>query len=230
MLDRIRHAVGRNLIVGEWNQYFPGKPYCPTFPELPVPTGAKVGEDCPKPVAKKAVASATVTDVGPKETGAVASGAARAVSAAPAPPQAAPEEPTAAVPEPPTEPSRPEKIVAPPPPATAGSGEQGQPPTAPPAPAAGLPTKATGETKLEPAPAPASLPTPATPSGQPPPAQSPAPERQKERTPQPLVGVDASPPRQPAPHSAHSVPKATSKPAPGTGPSHDTGWQIKKNE
>ena len=201
MLDRIRHAVGRNLIVVEWDQYFPGKPYCPTFPELPVPTGAKVGEDCPKPVAKKAVASATVTGVVPKETGAVASGAARAVSAEPAPPQAAPEEPKAAVPEPPTEPSRPEKVVAPPPPATAGSGEQGQPPTAPPAPAAGLPTKGTGETKLEP-------------------AQHPHPP--------------ACPPQQPRADSLRlptpPSPKATSKPAPGTGPSHDTGWKIKKNE
>jgi len=46
LLDRARRAIGRNLTLAEWEQYFPGKPYCPTFLELPVPTGVEVSKEC----------------------------------------------------------------------------------------------------------------------------------------------------------------------------------------
>lgn len=42
LLDRARRAIGRNLTGAEWGQYFPDKPYRPTFPELPVPAGVEI--------------------------------------------------------------------------------------------------------------------------------------------------------------------------------------------
>ena len=187
LLDRTRRAIGRNLTVAEWEQYFPGKPYCPTFPELPVPTGANVGENCPKPVAKQAVVSApTVCKV---------VGELKEV-----------------VPEPPKKPSQPAEVVAPPSPVTAGGGERGQPPTtAPPAPTPGIPPKATVENKVKPAPPvskPTSPPSPPTPRRvQPPPIRPPAPPRPEEEKPQP--------PKPPKPPPRPPKPPREEKPPPG---------------
>ena len=59
----------RTVSKEEWEQYFPGKPYCRTFPDLPVPTDVQVGKACPKLDIKTAVASAepVLPQAAPKE-------------------------------------------------------------------------------------------------------------------------------------------------------------------
>jgi hypothetical protein len=58
LLGRCQMAVGRNMTGAEWQRYFGQKPYCPTFPGLPIPADAKVSDDCPKPLVRKALAFA----------------------------------------------------------------------------------------------------------------------------------------------------------------------------
>ncbi|MFO1428602.1 MAG: TIR domain-containing protein [Candidatus Competibacteraceae bacterium] len=234
MLGRIRQAIGRNLTEAEWEQYFPGKPYCPTFPELPVPTGVNVAEaDCPKLELKKAVTSTTATSrVIPPATGTGALAAATSVSTEPAPAKAAPEEPTAAVTEPPAAPSRPAKPVASVPPAITESERQGRPSTAAPTAMMGTPSEAAVETKLEPVLSPPSVDplSPATASVQPLSDKPVTPERVKEGKLKPSPEVTGKLTKRPAPRSAQISAEAKRQPAAGNGQSHSSGWQIKKEE